>query len=530
MKKKILAILMASSMVIGMGMTTFAADSGGGIVSSGDAGPDGIVGTSDDTGTITVSGITADTGIEVKAYKIVEATYDATKGNFTGYDARYDAITDLENIDQEDLNSIIADIKSTEPVVSVIDEEMTTENGTTYTADVPVGTYLVMIEGAETKVYNPVVVSVSYRNEKGENIIHGGNVNVIASGNAWVKVSDVPTVEKVIDDGTGEGTKGNSADIGDIVNYDVTIDPIPNYGGDHPVLNVVDTLSNGLDYVTGSLTVKIDGVPLNAGSDYTLSVDEQTITVNFVVNGAYKLNDYVGKSAVIEYQAEVTNAAVVNEDGNNNNVTLNYTKDSKVDGNDGTDDDQTYTYTFDIDGSTTCTSNIITKVGEDTDEDALPGAVFGLYTDEHATTLYSNEAANADYDNIVSDENGQLHITGLAAGTYYLKELTAPAGYSVNTHIFKIDITATYDEVEGTLTSWKYQIDNSDVRTITVTHENGVTTANPGSGGIDIQNTKLNSLPSTGGIGTTIFTIGGIVIMIGAAGLFFANRRKSNSK
>lgn len=142
--KKVLAMLMASAMIMGTSVTAFAANSG----------TDGIIGTDDDMGRITVSGITVEEGLDVTAYKIVDATYDTNK-NFTGYDARYDVITDLENIDQEDLNSIIADIKSTEPSVPVISKEMTSTDGTTYSAEVPVGTYLVMIEGADTKVYNP---------------------------------------------------------------------------------------------------------------------------------------------------------------------------------------------------------------------------------------------------------------------------------------------------------------------------------------------------------------------------------------
>lgn len=517
--KKVLAMLMASAMIMGTSVTAFAANSG----------TDHIVGTEDDMGTITVSGITPEEGIVVTAYKIVDATYD-TNRNFTGYQARYDAITDFENIEQENLNSIIADIKSAEPTVPVERQDMNaTDGGASYTAEVSMGTYLVMIEGADTKVYNPVVVSVSYQNEDGENVIDDGSFDVtttIEDGSAWVKVSDVPTVEKVIDDGTDDGTKGNSADIGDIVNYDVTINPIPNYGGDHPVLNVVDKLSTGLDYVEDSLTVKIDGTALTADEDYKLTVDGQNITVDFVVGGSYTLNGYVGKEAVIEYQAKVTNAAAVNEVGNNNDVTLNYTKDSKVDGNDGTSKDKTYTYTFDIDGDTTATDKVVTKVGEHPHEEALPGAVFGLYIDSDTTTLYSNEAEDADYDNIVSDSEGQLYITGLEEGTYYLKELSAPTGYSVNTHVFKIDITATYNG-DGTLASWKYAIDNSDVRTITVSHEGGSVTATPGDGGMDIQNTKLSNLPSTGGIGTTIFTIGGCAIMVTAAGLYFATRKKT---
>ena len=65
------------------------------------------------------------------------------------------------------------------------------------------------------------------------------------------------------------------------------------------------------------------------------------------------------------------------------------------------------------------------------------------------------------------------------------------------------------------------------ITTITTTYsftdfgESGITT---------ITNTKLSALPSTGGIGTTIFTIAGCVIMIAAAGLFFASRKKSDNK
>lgn len=513
--KKLFAILMTMAMVMGLSITGFAA-----------AGSDGVIGTSDDTGIISVNGITREEGITVTAYKIVEATYDETNGNFTGYNARYDVIDDVTNITQDDLNAIIADITSNTPTVPVISETMTPTDGTSYSATVPVGSYLVMITGAETKVYNPVVVSVDYQNEEGQNVLGEGDVSVIASDNSWVKVSSVPTVGKVIDDGSDDGSKGNSADIGDTINYDVTIDPIPNYGGEHPVLNVVDTLSNGLEYVANSLTVKIDGDTLDAGTDYTFTPSGQNLTVDFVVNGKYTLNEYVGKSVVIEYQAKVTTAAIINEDGNHNDVVLNYSKDSKVDGDDGTDEDKTYTYTFDIDGDTKVTDKIVTKTGEDENEEALPGAVFGLYTDEETTQLYENEVEDADYDNIVSGAEGQLHITGLAEGTYYLKELSAPNGYSVNTHVFTIEIKATYN-TDGTLASWTYTIDGTDVRTITVNHE-GETTVTPSEGGIDIENTKLTALPSTGGMGTTLFTIAGCVIMISAAGLFFATRKKAN--
>ena len=292
--------------------------------------------------------------------------------------------------------------------------------------------------------------------------------------------------------------------------------------------------------------------PLVLGTHYTfmskddLTAQEETGTfkVDFVVDNEYMLNDYVGDKVVITYNATVTSKAVVNAGGNNNNAVLNFTTDSKTDGNGETDDDKTYTYTFDIDGSV-LTNGIITKVGEDEHKEALPGAVFGLYTniscdDEDAYTNESgtlkNYVINEGEDDeqtlvstgnaVVSDGNGQLYISGLAAGTYYLKELYAPEGYSVNTHIFRIDIITEYND-DGTLKNWKVQIDGRDAATFTVDHTSGVPVVDDDITGEEIKNTKIPSLPSTGGIGTTIFTIGGCVIMIAAAALFFVNRRKS---
>lgn len=553
--KKVLAILMASAMIMGTSVTAFAATEG----------DDGIYGTQDDRGTITVSGITYEAGITVKAYPIIEADY--TNGTFSGYVTDYKGIIDLTpdkdkniNVTQAQMNQILKKIAEIEDPKEGTDYYSLTDDDqdNTYvsgTNALPIGSYLVVIEGAETKVYNPVVASIGYKNKDGVNALDEKDLDIttfVDDGKSWVKVTEVPGVDKVIVEDDDNEVKGNSVNIGDSVDYKVTIDPIPNYGGDYPELNVVDQLSTGLTLDTNAdeieegelqqdpslldaVTVKVidDSTDteqvLVEGTDYTEKIDGQTITVDFVVNNAYTLNAYYGKKVVIEYSATVNDQAAINANANNNSVDLNYSKDSKTDGNDGKVNDKTYTYTFDIDGETT--KKIVTKTGEDKSQ-PLSGAEFKLYTDKDCTVKYSNP----EYDellqdgNLVSNAEGQLYMKGLEEGEYWLKEVKAPTDYSVNEHVYKIEIAAEYyanGEQEGKLKSWTIKVDGTTTTTFSVSHDTDTPSVSGSVNETIIKNTKLSTLPSTGGIGTTIFTIGGCAIMVTAAGLYFATRKKT---
>lgn len=527
--KKVLAAVLAMAMVLGMSVTSMAA---------GNVGADGKMGTKDDTGMITVENINYDskkTEPTVTAYKIIEATYD-TNGVFTGYNLVYDkSVADIDlsanpvKVTEANLSALANHIAKNN-----VQGEPMTLTGNKATATVGVGSYLVMIQGSDTMIYSPVVVSLYYENDGTGNDLNEGNLT-IANVDGWVKVTDAPTVKKVIEEtaspsnATSSDVKGNSANIGDTVSFKLPVSPIPNYTGEHPRFDIVDTLSTGLTYNMSSLKVTVDGKQLTDGKDYTFDPSGQVLTINFVVNGAYTLNNYAGKDLEIKYTATLNENAAINNPGNENDVVLNYTKDSTVIGQDATSSDATYTYTFDIDGKGTVTENIITKRdGAATSSNALRNAKFTLYTeDPEKNTDAAVYDKNPKLPNgvVTSDEDGLLTITGLEAGTYYLKETEAPSGYTLNTHVFKIEITANID-AEGKLTSWGIKIDGTETSHFTV--NNGVVT--PSVEEVVIPNTKLSSLPSTGGIGTTIFTLGGCAIMIIAAGLYFASRRKKTEK
>lgn len=521
--KKVLSVILTAIMVLAMSIPTFAASKGA----------DNIYGTADDRGTITIKGIDEETGIEVKAYPIIEAVY-GDNGSFSGYKSLY-TVSEItkDQVVNSDITLSAAQLTEYANKVTGTSHTMTKDSNGNYVAEVPVGAYIVLVTKTEAHSYNPMVVSVTYTNNNGSTDITDGNLD-ITDGEAVAKKSDAPEVDKKITNANKDANasdKGHSVNIGDDVNYEVSVNPIPNYTGDHPVLNVVDTLSTGLTY-NNDLVVKIDETTLTKNVDYTVEFDKakNEITVNFVVGGKYTLNAYQGKAAVITYSAKLNKDAALNNLANTNDVTLNYTKDSKTTGNEDDDNSKTYTYTFDIDGAATGTTGIITKTGvENETETALNGAEFGLYTSKEDAKNNMNSVATQKSKK-EGDVDGQLHFTGLKAGTYYLKEISAPAPYSVNNNIYTVVITAEYyteanaeqNIDKGMLKKWTVTIDDNEVASFEATHSWSKT-----GEGTTIKNTKISSLPSTGGIGTTIFTIGGCAIMIVAAGLFFATRRKT---
>ena len=204
-------------------------------------------------------------------------------------------------------------------------------------------------------------------------------------------------------------------------------------------------------------------------------------------------NTYANKSVKIAYTALVTKIKVGND----------------AEMGDGTNDGKT---TFGSDHEDLFTGSLImTKYNQDKSK-TLSGAGFKVKKGNKTLKFTKNEDGIYTLDptngteEVFTGSDGTVTVKGLECGNYTMTETTAPNGYSLNT----------------------------TVKTFEIKLANGKTTAEEQKdviNGVDfIKDTKLSALPSTGGIGTTIFTIAGCVIMIAAAGLFFASRKKSDNK
>ena len=285
---------------------------------------------------------------------------------------------------------------------------------------------------------------------------------------------------------------------------------------------IKDTLANGdLKLTNGTITVKVGDVVVPT-DNYTVTGNAADSTEFTVVFNSKWVKENGNKDVVITYDATVTSNRV-NTESHDNTVVLTY---SDNPGTTTTVEDTEKVYSFDVGGKAT---GDIFKKTEANGTTALANAEFTLYTDADCNEKYVNEVHLADQPTATTNDSGNIYITGLDIGTYYLKESKAPDGYTLNDTVYKIEVNATVESEE--LKTWTIKIkDMSNNKETTHTFTvNGDQVQSEGGETTVIKNTKLSSLPSTGGIGTTIFTIGGCVIMVAAAGLYFSTRKKEEN-
>ena len=327
-----------------------------------------------------------------------------------------------------------------------------------------------------------------------------------------------PTVEKEVkEDSNGDFGQTNDADIGQTVEFKTTITVVD---GQPKGYVLHDTMSAGLTFNKTTVEVKIGERILTAGTDYTLVTeglnDGCTFEVRFIddkdgegnATGSHALkpNDVV----TVTYSATVNANAVVGDKGNPNTTKLNYTEGSTT--TKETPESKTYTYVWKFD---------VLKYTKKNDTDTpLAGAKFVLYktvdgknyyvkvTDGKVTGWTETKAEGTVFE---TPDDGSFIISGLDADTYYLEEVEAPAGYNKLAAPVKVTITATIDAT-------------INVGTATVTYGENST------GTVKIENKTGVELPSTGGVGTTIFYVIGGLLMAVAVVLLVTKKKMSATK
>ena len=320
------------------------------------------------------------------------------------------------------------------------------------------------------------------------------------------KNSDTTIEKKIVITGiTGdEKVDSNSAGIGDTVNFKITI----TVKDGAPKGYVLHDKLSGLTFDSDSLKVKVGTRELTANTDYTLvanPTDGDSFDVEFK-DGTLKTNDVV----VVTYSATVAADATIAGAGNTNKAQLAYNGKKST-------EEKTTTYVWKLN---------VHKYALDSknNEVALSGAKFVLYRMDGDTKEYAkltNGRINGWVTNkgdaaiLETSGEGNILIEGLNVGTYYLEETEAPAGYNKLAEPIEVEITATTSVTSGSET---VQYKNSS--------ESSYTKATDAT--VKVLNKAGTQLPSTGGIGTTLFYVIGGGLMAVAAVLLVTKKRMNN--
>ena len=539
--RKVTALFLALAMILGMTVTVSAIGS-------------------TDTGTIQV--IDAETGVDVTAYRLMDVNIDDAAGQ--PEDPVYKWVNDLadwvrthysdyigtgtDNSVQEEFSTantndiaafydaLAAQIRSKSIILDSKTE--TAAGGAVDITGLKMGNYLVLVENG-MKVYSPSAV----------NLVPVWDETDQAWEMSTPAEVDLKSEEVSVTKTAETAGKDLTASIGDTVIYTVTAD-VPGYPAEtldgNKTFNIYDTLQAGLTldedsiqvtgYVGGTGGTEIDLTAGNGGNSYyTLTttgakdLDNSDVSFSLVFN-----YDNLKDGSNVKFDTiQVTYSAVVNKDalvlnGNTdtgnlgNTAKLSYSNNPYATTNshkDVKDDAKVYTYGIKI-----------TKVDSDDDSKLLPGAEFTVSLSEDGSDpihfvktgdgIYrkaeSGTEAGVTPDTTVTvgsgnDAQGKLTLAGLDAGTYYLTETKAPDGYNKLGSPVKI--------------------------TITDTDPNGI--VNDGAGGADgadgyveqrVENSDGFKLPTTGGIGTILFTAGGVLLMgLGVIVLVFVILRRRRS-
>lgn len=313
--------------------------------------------------------------------------------------------------------------------------------------------------------------------------------------------NEVPSVEKKTKVDNEDWADENYQQIGKVVEFKTTIHA--KKGAQKYVLH--DTMTDGLTF-NGSVQVKVGSVVLTENADYKFTTDtDDSCAFHVALTDSY-CNSITDDKDIEVYYSATVNKKAVKTDGEKNETWLDYGENHKT----TKDSTTTKTYQFDL--------VKYTKV--DGTKHLLDGAEFKLYEDankatevkfvyDRTTKTYrvadSSEASSANA--TIKVEDGKVTLTGLKKKTYYLEETQEPRGYNKLNDLQTVNLEATgfnpIAEVDQTAKTYT-------------------------DGGYGVENNAGTTLPTTGGIGTTIFYLIGGGLMVAAAVLLIAKKRMEN--
>lgn len=370
-----------------------------------------------------------------------------------------------------------------------------------------------------------------------------------------------------------------ASEVGKVVDFAIKVE-LPTYHNDAAVeLTLNDTLTN-LEYKGGNFTgdaLSFEGVKVyckDSTDNYKLVINGiKSVTAYDYANGTQKLTiglDYANLKQTnatefyVYYQATLReNAVANNEHKGTNEVVLNYNVKTSAGTYNGAPSDKVdvYTYNFDLkkyyngsaDGrhETSAEFSVFTAVsGNDVDNSSV--MKFKKVTDaDGKKEYYYPVAATENGDGIFTEIPADFEIRGLDVSTpYYVKEVETPAGYYAPSSYFTLQLSGD-EKAATTVLNGELKYDNpndysapssfvaNDKVKDQALVKNGKTTAGDANryGAINdpnkyqydvtLNNSSTPVLPSTGGMGTTLFTVGGVALLALAAAMLILRRRKN---
>lgn len=495
--KKMMALCLAAIMTLAMATTAFAAGNTGNL-------------------TVNVNENNTLEGQTIKVYKLFDLTVNGDKYAYTVNESYREAIATVLGLDtkstSEQLYNKLAEYTENSAEIQKFADDFTA-------AALTAGTKETATSGKLGKVENHKFENLEYGYylvyQTGTKEIQSSLVSVDEANVTVNLKGEAPSIEKT--------ANAETVEIGQVVTYTITGTIPDTTGYNSYVYKIKDTLTNGLDFVTNKdgaalgeaaktldVSVQIEGKEVETKQATLGDTNKREMTLDLSEWVRNNQAENKGKKFTVTYYAKVNKDAVVQT---NNSAKLEY----------GNDPQNTTETTPDVVTTPTYPLNIKKT---DTQDKLLAGAKFRLYRTVDAANKAGDDAIkvtgdNGSYTVAVDQTSGNMDMTtaetdegkgynlrlnGLAAGDYWLVETQAPDGYNKLTAPVKVTIT----QDEKNKLEWSVKKNDTP----------------EGDKIIDIKNTTGTLLPETGGMGTILFTVGGIALILIVAASFVISRRK----